>query len=149
MCMSADDAQWRICADDVYLMRRCAFGVYDARMRILRRLCADAHCAHVLMCGAAQRVHLRSMRICACALLRRMRRGRDPRGKAPNALFPFVFSSGRANPSKSKDYRAPTRKLLLNDIREAYHCHTLQSDAARSCTPEGVKSATHAQRRNS
>ena len=51
--MSADDAQWRICADDAYLMRRCVFGLYDARIRILRMLCADAHNAQIRMCAAA------------------------------------------------------------------------------------------------
>ena len=110
ICMNADGARQRIRADNAHVRGKYVFGVYYARMRILRRLCADAHCAHVVMCGAAQRVHLRSMRICACALLRRMSRGRDPRGKDPNALFSFVLSGGRANPSESKDYRAPAKE---------------------------------------
>ena len=67
MCMSADDAQWRMCADDAYLMRRCAFGLYDARIRILRMLCADAYDAHIRMCAAAHYAVMRiiSVRICA------------------------------------------------------------------------------------
>ena len=52
MCMSADDAQWRICADDAYLMRRCAFGLYDAHIR----MCAAAHYAVM---------RIISVRICA------------------------------------------------------------------------------------
>ena len=41
------------------------------------------------------------------------------------------------------------RESLLNENRKARPCHTLHTNAARICTPEGVKSATHAQRRNS
>ena len=41
------------------------------------------------------------------------------------------------------------RESLLNENRKARPCHTLHTSAARICTPEGVKSATHAQRRNS
>ena len=63
--MSADDAQWRICADDAYLMRRCAFGLYDARIRILRMLCADAHNAQRRMCAAAHYAVMRMRDKCA------------------------------------------------------------------------------------
>ena len=50
--------------------------------------CADyAHSAHVRMCGAAQRAHMRSMRTCACALLRRMRRARDPSREGPKCII--------------------------------------------------------------
>ena len=101
------------------------------------------------MCGAAQRVHLRSMRICACALLRRMRRGRDPRGKAPNASFSFVLSSGRANPEKTMFSGHPRRKSLLHESRKPYPCHTFRSDAAEIFTPSCNFEATHAQRCNS
>ena len=41
------------------------------------------------------------------------------------------------------------RESLLNENRKARPCHTLQTDAARIFTPEGVKIATHAQRHNS
>ena len=41
------------------------------------------------------------------------------------------------------------RESVLNGNRKARPCHTLHTSAARICTPEGVKSATHAQRRNS
>ena len=41
------------------------------------------------------------------------------------------------------------RESLLNENRKARPCHTLHTSAARICTPEGVKSATHAQRGNS
>ena len=41
------------------------------------------------------------------------------------------------------------RESLLNENRKARPCHTLHTSKARICTPEGVKSATHAQRRNS
>ena len=41
------------------------------------------------------------------------------------------------------------RENLLNENRKARPCHTLHTSKARICTPEGVKSATHAQRRNS
>ena len=37
-------------------------------------------------------------------------RGRAHRGKAPRAAHPFVFSRGRANPSKSNDSRAPAKE---------------------------------------
>ena len=37
-------------------------------------------------------------------------RGRAHRGKAPSAAYPFVFSRGRANPSKSIDSRAPAKE---------------------------------------
>ena len=41
------------------------------------------------------------------------------------------------------------RESLHNENRKARPCHTLQTNAARIFTPEGVKIATHAQRRNS
>ena len=41
------------------------------------------------------------------------------------------------------------RESLLNENRKARPCHTLHTNAARICTSEGVKSATHAQRCNS
>ena len=150
MCMSADDARWRICADNAHLMRIRAFCVYYARMRILRILCADAHSAHVRMCGAAQRAHMRSMRTCAGALPRRMRRGRDPSRKGPKCII-FLRILEREGDSGTKAWISgpPRRKMPRNESREAYPCHTLQTAAARTFAHEGGKRTTHAQRRDS
>ena len=65
--MSADDAQWRICADDASLIRRRAFDLYDARKRILRMLCADANNAQIRMCAAAHYSVMRIRSVCICA----------------------------------------------------------------------------------
>jgi len=100
MCMSADDARWRICADNAHLMRLRAFCVYYARMRTLRRPCADAHSGHVRMCGAAQRAHRRTLRICACAVLRSMRRGRSPSREGPKCI---IFLPILERESKSRE----------------------------------------------
>ena len=67
MCMSADDAHWRICADNAYLMRRCACGLYYALIRILRILCADAHNARMRMCAAAHYAVMRILIVRICA----------------------------------------------------------------------------------
>ena len=93
----------RMCADNApsaCIMRGCVLCADYAQMRMVRMVC---------MYGAAQHAHMRTMRICACALLRSMRRGRPPRGKAPRAAYPFVFSRGRAKPSKGIDFRAPAK----------------------------------------
>ena len=37
-------------------------------------------------------------------------RGRAHRGKAPSAAYPFVFSRGMANPSKSIDFLTPAKE---------------------------------------
>ena len=89
-------------------------------MRILRRLCADAHCAHVLMCGAVQRTHMRSMRTCACALLRRMRRGRDPSREGPKCII-FLRILEREGDSGTKHGFPDTRAGKCCAMKVAKH----------------------------
>ena len=78
-----------------------------------------------------------------------MHRGRAHRGEAKNATFSFVFSSGRAKPTKTMIFKHPQRKSVLHESREPYPCHTFRNDAADFFTPSCNFEATHAQRCNS
>ena len=100
-----------MCADNApsaCIMRGCVF-------------CVDyAHSAHVRMCGAAQRAHMRSMRTCACALLRRMRRGRDPSREGPKCII-FLRILEREGESITKHGFPGTRAGKCCSMKVAKH----------------------------
>ena len=121
-----------MCADNApsaCIMRGCVF-------------CVDyAHSAHVRMCGAAQRAHMRSVRICACALVRRMRRGRAHRTKAPKCII-FLRILEREGDSGPKhgcpDTRAGKRcAMKIAKHTPATRCRRPQHELSRTRASKG------------
>ena len=133
----------RMCADNALsacIMSGSVFCADYAQMRIVH-MCSCAVLRSVCICAACASAHVRCCAVCAEA--------ETLAGRPQMHHFPSYSRAGGRIHQRARIIEHPRRKLLLNDIRKAYHCHTFQSDAARFCTPEGVKSATHAQRRNS
>ena len=81
-------------------MRGCVFCADYAQMRMVR-MCACAVLRSMCTGAAGASAHVR-----CCA----ESRGRAHREKAKNASFSFVFSSGRANPSKNNGFHAPAKE---------------------------------------
>ena len=138
------DAQiTRFCADNApsaCIKHEHVFCADYAQMRIVR-MCSCAVLRSVCICAACASAHVRCCAVCAEA--------ETLAGRPQMHYFPSYSRAGGRIHQRARIIEHPRRKLLLNDVRKAYHCHTFQNDAARICTPEGVKSATHAQRPNS
>ena len=101
------------------------------------------------MCGAAQRVQMRSMGICdvrCCAECT----AAEPIAREPKTHhFPSYSRAGGRNQQKTMIFEQPQRRSVLHESREPYPCHTFRNDAADFFTPSCNFEATHAQRRNS
>ena len=118
-------------------------------MRILRRLCADAHGAHVRMCGARQPVQMRSMGICDVRCCAECTAAEPIAGEPKTHHFPSYSRAGGRNQQKSMILEQPQKRSVLHESREPYPCHTFRNDAADFFTPSCNFEATHAQRCNS
>ena len=140
---SADAQIMRMCADNApsaCIMRGCVFCADYAQMRIVR-ICACAVLRSVRICAACAPAHVRCCAVCAEA---------EPLAGRPQGLhLPSYSRGGERIQQKATISGHLRRESLLNESRKACACHTLQTNAARIFTPEGVKIATHAQRRNS
>ena len=118
---SAHAQRMRMCADNApsaCIMRECVF-------------CADyAHGAHVRMCGAAQRVQMRSMGICDVRCCAECIEAEPIAGKPKTHHFPSYSRAGGRDQQKTMFFEQPQRKSVLRKSREPYPCHTFRNDAA-------------------
>ena len=114
-----------MCADNApsaCIMRGCVFCADYAQMRIVR-MCSCAVLRSVCICAACASAHVRCCAVCAEA--------ETLAGRPQMHHFPSYSRAGGRIHQRARIIEHPRRKLLLNDIRKAYHCHTFQSDAAR------------------
>ena len=136
----------RVCADNApstCLMCECVLCADHTQMRIVGmvRMCACAVLRSMSICAPCASAHVRCCAVCA---------GAELIAQKPQRLyFPLYSRAGEQIERKSLLFNHLRRKLLLNDMREVWPCHTFQTDATKIFTPEGVKIATHAQRHNS
>ena len=107
-----------ICAENAHVRRQCAFGVYYARMRILRRLCADAHSAQLRICTTSQYAQRQS-----------------PSRKGPECCISLCILEGESESSKRQRFPGTYKgKVCLMKIAKhapATRCTRAQQEFAR------------------
>ena len=101
------------------------------------------------MCGAAQRVQMRSMGICDVRCCAECTAAEPIAGEPKTHHFPSYSRAGGRTQQKSVIFEQPQRRSVLHESREPYPCHTFRNDAAGFFTPSCNFEATHAQRCNS